>query len=128
MKTAYLDLEGNWGVVCAYDYDVDREYDELFAILESFKVSPKQARRSLDILAAPNTGMCVSFPEVRMSLVMISRATDKGQFWSTVAHELYHATCGIIRYYDRELTAEDAAFTMGELMRQFVIEVGEPCY
>lgn len=128
MKTAYLDLNGDWGVVVCYDYDVDYEYDELKAIIESFQVSPQRARYSLNILAAPNTGMTVTFPEVRMSLVMISRATSKDEFWSTVAHELYHATCGIIKYYDKGMCAEDAAYTMGELMRQFVSEVATPCY
>lgn len=128
MKTAYLDLDSSWAVVVVYDYDVDDEYVDLAAVLESFKVRPKDVRRSLRILSAPNTGMCVSFPEVRMSLVMISRATSKDQFFSTATHELYHATCGILRYYGAEICSEDAAYTMGELMRQFLTEVATPCY
>ena len=123
MKTAYIDLDGRWGIVCVYDYDVYEEYDELASFIESFKISPKQTRRSLEILAAPNTGMTVTFPEVRMSLVMISKATSKDQLFSTIAHEMYHTTCGIIRYYDREMCSEDAAYTMGELMRQVITEI-----
>jgi len=123
MKTAYLDLDKNWGVVCVYDYDVDEEYDELAAVIKSFNVSPKRIRRSLEILSAPNTGMTVTFPEVMMSLVMISKATSKDQLFSTIAHEMYHTTCGIIRYYDREMCSEDAAYTMGELMRQVITEM-----
>lgn len=128
MKTAYLDLDSSWAVVVVYDYDVDYEYEELSAVLESFNVKPKDVRRSLNILSAPNTGMCVSFPEVKMSLAMISNATSNDEFFSTVAHELYHATCGIIRYYNEKMCSEDAAYTMGELMRQFVTEVAVPCY
>lgn len=123
MKTSYLDLDRKWAVVVAYDYDVDREYDDLANMIESFGVSPKQTRRSLEILAAPNTGMTVTFPEVRMSLVMISRATSKDQLFNTIAHEMYHATCGIIRYYGKEMCSEDAAYTMGELMRQVITNV-----
>ena len=123
MKTSYLDLDGYWAVVVAYDYDVDREYDDIVNMIESFGVSPKQTRRSLEILAAPNTGMTVTFPEVRMSLVMISRATSKDQLFNTVAHEMYHTTCGIIRYYGREMCSEDAAYTMGELMRQVITKL-----
>jgi hypothetical protein len=92
-------------------------------MIESFGVSPKQTRHSLEILAAPNTGMTVTFPEVRMSLVMISRATSKDQLFNTIAHEMYHATCGIIRYYGREMCSEDAAYTMGELMRQVITKL-----
>lgn len=123
MKTSYLDLEGHWGIVCVYDYNVEEEYDELAAVMKSFNVPLRQIRRSLGILSAPNTGMTVTFPEVRMTLVMISRATSKDQFFSTVAHEAYHAVCGIIRYYDRGICSEDAAYTMGELMRQVITEM-----
>lgn len=123
MKTAYLDLDGKWACVVVYDYDVDEEYEELAAVIESFKVSPKNTRRSLEILSAPNTGMTVTFPEVKMSLVMISRTTSREQFFDTIAHEAYHTTCGIIRYYGREMCSEDAAYTMGELMRQFITEM-----
>ena len=123
MKTEYIDLDGRWGIVFVYDYDVYEEYDELASVIESFKVSPRQTRRSLEILAAPNTGMTVTFPEIRMSLVMISRATSKDQLFNTIAHEMYHATCGIIRYYGREMCSEDAAYTMGELMRQVITKL-----
>jgi hypothetical protein len=123
MKTSYLDLDGRWAIVLVYDYDVDREYDDLANMIESFGVSPKQTRHSLEILAVPNTGMTVTFPEVRMSLVMISRATSKDQLFNTIAHEMYHSTCGIIRYYGREMCSEDAAYTMGELMRQVITNV-----
>lgn len=123
MKTSYLDLEAKWAVVLVYDYDVDYEYDELSAIIESFKVSPKRTRYSLNILSAPNTGMTVTFPEVKMSLVMISKTTSNDEFWSTVVHELYHTTCGIIAYYGKEMCSEDAAYTMGELMRQFITKI-----
>ena len=53
MKTSYLDLDGRWAVVLVYDYDVNYEYDDIANIIESFGVSPKQTRRSLEILAAP---------------------------------------------------------------------------
>lgn len=128
MKTAYLDLDSSWAVVVVYDYDVEYEDEELSAVLESFKVKPRDVKRSLQILSAPNTGMCVSFPEVKMSLVMISEATSSEQFFSTVTHELYHATCGILRYYGNKSCSEDGAYTMGELMRQFVTEVAIPYY
>ena len=123
MKTSYLDLDGHWGIVCVYDYNVEEEYDELAAVMKSFNVPLRQIRRSLEILSAPNTGMTVTFPEIRMTLVMISSATSKDQLFSTISHEMYHATCGIIRYYDREMCSEDAAYTMGELMRQVITEV-----
>ena len=123
MKTAYIDLDGRWGVVCVYDYNVEEEYDELADVIKSFNVPLRQIRRSLEILSAPNTGMTVTFPEVRMTLVMISNATSKDQLFSTISHEMYHATCGIIRYYDRDMCSEDAAYTMGELMRQVITNV-----
>lgn len=125
MKTSYLDLDGHWGIVCVYDYNVEEEYDELASVLKSFNVPLRQIRRSLEILSAPNTGMTVTFPEVKMSLVMISRATSKDQLFSTISHEAYHTVCGIIRYYDRKICSEDAAYTMGEVMRQMFTNILE---
>lgn len=44
-----------------------------------------------------------------------------------MSHELYHAQQAIIDHYGVRDYEEDAAWTMGYLMRKTVTLVGEPC-
>lgn len=69
----------------------------------------------------------VSNDGLRMTVIYIGRATSPSEFWSTVNHELYHATTAIIDYYGEPYDQEPAAYLQGELMRLAVEEIGEPC-
>lgn len=46
--------------------------------------------------------------------------TSDVRFMDTLAHELYHVHSAICEYYDVPTDGEDAAWTMGFLMRQAV--------
>lgn len=67
-----------------------------------------------------NTGLCVSVPSKRMSVCFIGNTTSEDQFMDTLAHELYHVQSAICEYYDVPPDGEDAAWTMGFLMRKAV--------
>ena len=80
------------------------------------------------LLFNKNTGMCVSRPDIRMSLVFIGNATGGDQWWDTTAHEaLYHAIYAIHEYYDIPFGSEDGAWLTGYVMRKAVQLLGEPC-
>lgn len=129
MKTAYLDVpHKKWDVVIVYDYDTSEDYVNLMAIMRSFGVPPIKAKRAISILSAYNTGMTVSVDDILMSVVFISKSSDESNFWDTVNHELYHVNVAIIDYYGESYDQEPAAYLQGWLMRQAVLELGEPCY
>lgn len=130
MVTKYLDVPNQkWGVVVVFDYDVDYEYRDLRAIMMSFGLLDEyRIEKSMNILSEPNTGMTISNIELCMSVVFISKATDTSEWWDTSLHELYHVSNAIIDYYGVPYESEDAAYLMGYLTKEFIEQVGEPCY
>ena len=128
MITKYLEVgDGDWGILLNYNFD-ETDYDDIYAALYSFGMNDKNIRKSLQILSAPNTGMTISNDALRMTSIYIGKQTSIGEFWSTINHELYHATTAIIDYYGEPYDQEPAAYLQGELMRLVVEEIGEPCY
>lgn len=127
MRTAYLDVDEDWGIVVVYYYDYSDNY-ELAAIMDTFKMSRRSIKKALNVLSEPNTGMSVSREDVRMSVVFISQATSESQFWDTALHEISHCVTHIIDYYGVGYDTEEAAYLTGFLMRTLVEEIGSPCY
>ena len=128
MKTRYIDVDGAWGVVLCYDLKRLDEYEMRQAMM-AFGLRGARLDKPIDVLLFhENTGMCISRDDVRMSLIYIGNATSEEQWWDTVSHELFHAQQAILDYYDVPNYTEDAAWTMGYLMRKTVEIVGEPCY
>ena len=127
MESAYLDIDSKWGVIVCYDYDT-LDYDDIWAICKTFGMSDKNIRKALSILSAYNTGMTVSNPDIRMSVIFVSSATSPSEWWNTAVHELKHTADAIIRYYGVDWNGEDAAYLTGYLTKQLVEKVSEPCY
>ena len=128
MNTGYIDVNGYWGVVMCYDLRRLDEY-EIRNIMMSFGMRGEELDDAIDVLLyKANTGLCISRSDIRMSLIFIGNATGGDQWWDTTAHELlYHAACAIWDYYDVPYGSEDAAWTVGYLMRKAVQLLGEPC-
>ena len=127
MESAYLDIDSKWGVIVCYDYDT-LDYDDIWAICKTFGMSDKNIRKALSILSAYNTGMTVSNPDIRMSVIFVSSATSPSEWWNTAVHELKHTADAIIRYYGVDWDGEDAAYLTGYLTKQLIEKVSEPCY
>lgn len=127
MVTKYLEVGDNdWGILVNFDFD-ESDHDDIFAALQSFGMNRRNINKALRILSNYNTGMAVSSDGLRMTTIYIGNATSPSQFWSTLNHELYHATTAIIDYYGEKYDQEPAAYLHGELMRLAVEEIGEPC-
>ena len=62
METAYIDVDGYWGIAICYDYDVSNPEDEhtLWGYMRSFGMKERNINKALNILSNYNTGMCVS--------------------------------------------------------------------
>mgnify|MGYP006988897340 FL=1 len=127
MKSVYIDVDDKWGVAIGYDL---RPLDE-YKVRESLmylELRGDYLEEAIDVLFYHrNTGLCISVPEQRMSLIYIGGVSDNEQFWDTVSHELYHATQAICDYYGADVAGEDGAWTMGYLTRIAVKKIGEPC-
>lgn len=118
-----------WGVVVVCDYDVNYDYRDMRAIMMSFGLlDESKIEKSMRILSQPNTGMTISNNELCMSVVFISDVTNESEFWDTSLHELYHVSNAIIDYYGVPYESEDAAYLMGYLTKEYIEQVGLPCY
>lgn len=127
METKYIDVDdGKWGIIIVYDYDVDYEAKDLWAIMRSFGMTRKNANKALNILSNYNTGMSISDDDLRMSAIFISKATRSSEWWSTCLHEIRHAAQAIIEYYGADW-GEDDAYLTGFLTKQVVEKISEPC-
>jgi hypothetical protein len=128
MVTKFIEIpEEKWGCLLVWDFDV-LDYDDIWAICKTFGMSDKNIRKALSILSAYNTGMTVSNPDIRMSVIFVSSATSPSEWWNTAVHELKHTADAIIRYYGVDWDGEDAAYLTGYLTKQLVEKVSEPCY
>lgn len=128
MKTAFIDVDGFWGIVIYFDYDISnpKDEDELWGHMHSFGMKDIDIKRALNILSNYNTGMCVSNNDIRMSGVFISKATNPSEWWSSCLHELRHCSQAIIDYYGADYEEDDAYLT-GFLTKRVVDLIGEPC-
>ena len=127
MKSEYIDVRDNWGIVLCYDLDWDDEQD-IVNYMVSLGSKAKDAYEAVDVLLGQeNTGLCTTNMALRMSLIFIGDAESAEQWWDTLSHELYHAQQAIIEYYNVPPDTEDAAWTMGYLMRKSVELVAPPC-
>ena len=116
MKKHYIDIDGYWGIIFIYDYDL-LDMDEIAAILDSFGVSERKIRKSMPILYSVNSGMTVSRSDITMSVIFVSQATSTEQFFDTIAHEIDHAQYAIDMHYGVEHGSEDTAWLQGYIMR-----------
>ncbi len=126
MKTSYIDVAGEWGIVLCYDFGL-LDADEMAAMMNAFGMEDVSIEEAVRILLGVNTGMCVSRSDIRMSLVFIGSTSSEEQFWDTVVHELYHASCALCDYYDVAHDSEGFAWTIGYLVRKAVGLLAPPC-
>ena len=126
MKTKYVEIpDDKWGIVLVYDFDVDSEYDELYAILDSFGMLPKRIEYALDVLSTPNSGLTASYDRIKMSAMLIGEPTSKFQFLNSIAHENVHVASAIVDYYDEPCDGESMAYLSGFLMQRIIEEIAD---
>lgn len=128
MIADYIDIKGKWGIIFIHDLKRLDEY-EMRAMMMSFGMRGQELDDAIEaLLFEENGGICVTRSDIRMSIVFIGRASGGDQWWDTTAHEmLYHVACAIFDYYDVPYGSEEAAWTVGYIMRQLVQTLGEPC-
>lgn len=119
MTKHYIDIVKKWAVILAYDVEVT-DLDELASWLDALGCSRKDREKAIRIALGVNNGFTYSNSDLRMSLVVVSDATDESQWWDTLVHEVDHVQSAICDYYDVPLGSEVAAWTQGYIMRKMI--------
>lgn len=129
MEKHYVDIDGYWGVLFVYDFDI-LDIDELADIMANFGVGDSEIRYAMRVLYGLNGGMTISQPDVGMSVIFVGEASSKEQFFDTLAHEIDHAQSAITEVYGVDYGSEDAAWLQGYIMRgitKWLIKDGYIC-
>jgi hypothetical protein len=119
MTKHYIDIVKKWAVILAYDVAVT-DLDELASWLDALGCGRKDIEKACKIALGVNNGFTYTNSDLRMSLVVISDASDKSQWWDTLVHEIDHVQSAICDYYDVPLGGEAAAWTQGYIMRKII--------
>lgn len=129
MRTDYVDVpRDKWGIVLVSNFDVDKEYIDLAAIMQSFGLKERNIQKSLRILSTFNSGMAISRDDIKMSVIFIGTPTSNSQFWNSISHELHHVATAIIDYYGEPYDGEGDAYLHGYLLQKVVEEIARPCF
>lgn len=110
MKT--VSVQGKWKII----YFTYR--DPIRTIINAIqRVSNSSANWVEDVYDEINYGFTYSIPSKRTSIVFISEAENKYEFFETFVHELKHVQSHICEYYDVSESGEEAAYLIGYLTK-----------
>lgn len=121
MKKHYIDIVKKWAFVFAYDIGED-DVEEVGDWLEALGASRREIAHAIDVIIGTNKGFTYSNTDLRMSVICVSHASSREQWWDTLVHEIHHIVNTIINYYGVDYESEEAAYLQGYVMRK-IIEV-----
>ena len=110
-----INIVGRWRVIICYGSD---DLTTVAALLDAIGELQSHIRQAIRVLERNNTGYTYSDMGKRISVVVISDATSKGQQVNTIAHEFKHLQSHICEYYGVSEKSEDAAYLVGYLAQQ----------
>lgn len=119
MTKHYIDIEGAWAFILAYNIGLS-DLDEIASWLEALGSDEESISKACRVALGTNSGFTFSNESLRMSVMVISNASSVEQWLDTLVHEIDHLQGAICRYYDVELDTEEAAYLQGYIMKRCV--------
>lgn len=107
----------NWGVLVYYNVD-QYGIDDVIDALYELDCPQSDINEAARVLSKYNSGMTFSNDTYRMSIICISRATSKEEFFNTLVHEAKHVQSHICAYYNIAEDGEPAAYLIGHLVQR----------
>ena len=114
----YLD-KYEWSVVVLYDAgcnDVEFIQDNLSKICDD-KQKIKDSTRYIE-RGDLNTGFIYSNLDIKISLIVIGKATSNKQFLNTIVHEANHLQSHIATVYNLDEKGEEVCHLIGEVVER----------
>lgn len=116
----YINIQNKWQ---CYFFLNKKELPLMLHTLKKFNLSRSSMENTVDIMNSVNSGITNSNLRSRVSIVGISSASNIGQWFDTLVHELKHVQSHICEYYGISEHGEQAAYLIGYLMRQFINKI-----
>lgn len=114
----YLD-KYKWSVVILYNVgqnDVEFVQDNLSKICDD-KQKIKDSTRYIE-RGDLNTGFIYSNLDIKISLIVIGKATSNKEFLNTIVHEANHLQSHIATVYNLDEKGEEVCYLIGEVVEQ----------
>ena len=112
-----INIQNKW--LCYFFFQKDK-LNLLMNQLYKIDCTDEEISDAIDIMYSKNSGFTYSNLGKRVSIVGISRATSKGQWFNTLVHELKHVQSHICEYYWISERGEEAAYLIGYLMQNII--------
>lgn len=116
----YINIQDKWELII-YLYG---QYNEsLYDALIRLGISQTEINKAFELYHSINKGFTYSNLNLCASVVGISEASSKAEFYSTVTHEFKHVQSHICDYFNINEDSEEAAYLIGYIMRLFIHKI-----
>lgn len=118
MIRQYINVaRGAWHIIIYYNVSYDM-YEDIYQDLYDADCPRADMLKVKQVLKKKNTGFTFTNTERKLSIVCISKATSKSQFFNTAIHEIDHVQSHICTYYGVGMKTEEAAYLIGYIVRK----------
>ena len=113
-----INIKNKW--LCYFFF---RNSDLMSEQLNRIGCSDKEINKANEIMQSLNSGFTYTNMKEKTSVVGISVADSKEQWFNTLVHELKHIQSHICDYYDIPEHGEEAAYLIGYLMQIIIYKL-----
>lgn len=92
----------------------------LMHLLNKIECDNKDINTAIKIVNSINSGFTFTNPKYRMTIMYVSKASSRAQWFNTIVHELKHVQSHICSYYHISEDGEEAAYLIGYLMQRLI--------
>lgn len=109
-----IDIQGKWLLF------VFTSNNHLLDYLEKINCSEKDIKNAIRVSKSINSGFTFTNPTYKTTIMYISKASSRAQWFNTLVHELKHVQSHICSYYNIDEKGEEAAYLIRYLMQKII--------
>lgn len=113
----HLNISNKWDVIFFF---YKKEIPLLTQYLKKINCRQKDINEAKSIMKSLNQGFTYTNFKLKTTIVGISNAINKSEWFNTLIHELKHVQSHICSYYNISEKGEDSAYLIGYLMKNIV--------
>lgn len=118
MTRQFIDIaNGKWGIL-VYHGAAAKDAMEVRNALEGLHCPKYIIDDAVKLLRGYDKGFSFTFTPARMSMILITQASSKGEYINTAVHECKHVLSKIFNYYEMDEDSETASYLLGNLVME----------
>lgn len=108
-------IPSDWWVMAYYNVRSEEDLEDVGNALKTVGLDKELIIDAIRVLSTPNSGYTLTINKLSTSIVVLSTATNRKEFFDTFAHELKHLTEHIGSAFGFDSESEDSAWLQGEI-------------